>query len=278
MIVEILSQKYKCNCGRGLAQYEEPGILDKLNFLIEWDQARYPLVAEKQVLVDIPDPANPGDLLEEGVQATIYKEDKNFLGGVEELKPGNCFLLDGQIIAIDSPDRIVLVLSKTGRNSLDRIVEEVIKPEYSLVFGNEEVDVKWEAISKEERDKEFKGICPIPYPEYVIWKNRFVAGREKNLLVDDHLNVKVEVKTKIIPIPVTLVLTEWEVAYSTEDFDEEDTSIIQAIAHRVLAWFIQENSRSKVAFEPLGGEKEQMERFIEARQREWEQKKKKDSK
>lgn len=181
MVIEILSQKYKCDCGRGLAKYEETDLLDKLNYLIEWDFAQYPIVKDKHIEVDIPEVdengKETGNMLKEKVGMDIVKEDKDFLKGEQELKPGNCFLLDGQIIAIDSPDRIVLVLSKTGRGSLDRIVEERIDPEYKMVYGNEDAKIEWEALTSDSYKTEYDGICSIPFPEYRIWRDRFVKGR-----------------------------------------------------------------------------------------------------
>ena len=62
MVIEILSQKYKCDCGRGLAKYEETDLLDKLNYLIEWDFVQYPIVKDKHIEVDIPEIDENGDI------------------------------------------------------------------------------------------------------------------------------------------------------------------------------------------------------------------------
>lgn len=42
MIVEIPNYKYKVNSQRGINVLEEPGIVDKLNKIIEWDKCKFP--------------------------------------------------------------------------------------------------------------------------------------------------------------------------------------------------------------------------------------------
>ena len=278
MVIEILSQKYKCDCRRGLAKYEETDLLDKLNYLIEWDFAQYPIVKDKHIEVDIPEVdengKETGNLLKEKVGLDIVKEDKDFLKGEQELKPGNCFLLDGQIIAIDSPDRIVLVLSKTGRGSLDRIVEERIDPEYKMVYGNEDAKIEWEALTSDSYKTEYDGICSIPFPEYRIWRDRFVKGREDDLykIPKDKekgtytIAVKATIKSESLMVPIDLVFQEWDVAYKTSEFDEDDLHMIQGVAQQIMAWFIRTYDRLVNPLKPVPTEQEQIDNFIKAYQ------------
>lgn len=278
MVIEILSQKYKCDCGRGLAKYEETDLLDKLNYLIEWDFVQYPIVKDKHIEVDIPEidenGKETGNMLKEKVGLDIVKEDKDFLKGEQELKPGNCFLLDGQIIAIDSPDRIVLVLSKTGRGSLDRIVEERIDPEYKMVYGNEDAKIEWEALTSDSYKTEYDGICSIPFPEYRIWRDRFVKGREDDLykIPKDKekgtytIAVKATIKSESLMVPIDLVFQEWDVAYKTSEFDEDDLPMIQGVAQQIMAWFIRTYDRLVNPLKPVPTEQEQIDNFIKAYQ------------
>lgn len=278
MVIEILSQKYKCDCGRGLAKYEETDLLDKLNYLIEWDFAQYPIVKDKHIEVDIPEVdengKETGNMLKEKVGLDIVKEDKDFLKGEQELKPGNCFLLDGQIIAIDSPDQIVLVLSKTGRGSLDRIVEERIDPEYKMVYGNEDAKIEWEALTSDSYKTEYDGICSIPFPEYRIWRDRFVKGREDDLykIPKDKekgtytIAVKATIKSESLMVPIDLVFQEWDVAYKTSEFDEDDLPMIQGVAQQIMAWFIRTYDRLVNPLKPVPTEQEQIDNFIKAYQ------------
>lgn len=41
MIIEVLAQKYRCGCEKGMADLVIPGILVKLNAVIEWDFADF---------------------------------------------------------------------------------------------------------------------------------------------------------------------------------------------------------------------------------------------
>ena len=194
--------------------------------------------------------------------------------GEQELKPGNCFLLDGQIIAIDSPDRIVLVLSKTGRGSLDRIVEERIDPEYKMVYGNEDAKIEWEVLTSDSYKTEYDGICSIPFPEYRIWRDRFVKGREDDLykIPKDKekgtytIAVKATIKSESLMVPIDLVFQEWDVAYKTSEFDEDDLPMIQGVAQQIMAWFIRTYDRLVNPLKPVPTEQEQVDNFIKSYQ------------
>ena len=99
MKIDFLKQKYKVNCDRGLAKEECPGILGILNNIINWDKS------------------------------TTQEEDKPV---PRELKPGDCFLFDGQIVAVNDSDTLILVFSESGPLGLSRIIKEVILPENEL--------------------------------------------------------------------------------------------------------------------------------------------------
>lgn len=164
MIIELTAQKYKVGCGKGLDMYEEPNLLDKLNYIIEWDFCKMPVSLVETVEQEVDG---------EKLKINIYEEDKN---RVTELKVGDTFLFNGQVFAIDSEERIVLVVSGTGRGALGRFIEEVFHPEYKMMYGNRDVDVDWE-LHDEDRG-EFDTSLSVPYIDYRIWRDRFVAGRE----------------------------------------------------------------------------------------------------
>ena len=182
MIIELTAQKYKVGCGKGLDMYEEPNLLDKLNYIIEWDFCKMPVSLVETVEQEVDG---------EKLKINIYEEDKN---RVTELKVCDTFLFSGQVFAIDSEERIVLVVSGTGRGALGRFIEEVFHPEYKMMYGNRDVDVDWE-LHDEDRG-EFDTSLSVTYIDYRIWRDRFVAGREALVIrnKDNAIQVKVTVK------------------------------------------------------------------------------------
>ena len=123
MVIEVLEQKYKVGCNRGMGYIEKNYLLTQLNTIIEWSFCTFPKHEN-----------------EDGEEV----EDRKFLGEDPELKPGDVFLFEGQIIAIDSEKRMVLIVSETGRKALDRIWTDVIEPEIEMIFDiDASDDVKW---------------------------------------------------------------------------------------------------------------------------------------
>lgn len=211
MVFEVLSQKYKCGCGRGVNYYESKGLLDKINKLAEWDFISFPRTLQHDVEI-------------EGETIPFFLEDRKFLGDDPELKPGNCILLGGQVIAFDSPDRMVLVVSDTGGFSLERIYKEHVEPEWSLLEETTcNVDFQFEDAPE---GLEFDGQIPVNFPLYKVWKNLYLNGEEKEILI------------KVAnPFPYELILRKWDVSYKTDEWEEDDLDLLSWHITEILSWF-----------------------------------------
>lgn len=261
MIIELTSQKYKAGCGKGLDHYEEPNLLDKLNYLIEWDFCKMPVSLVETVEQEVDG---------ENVKINIYEEQKE---RVTELKIGDTFLFNNQILAIDSEERIVLVYSGTGRGALGRFIEEVFHPEYRMMYGNKDVEVDWELYSGDE--KMFDTSLSIPYVDYRIWKDRFVAGRDDLVRrkSDNKLLIKVTAKVEGFLLPIDFLLGEWEAYYMSSEFDEEDHEMLGDIVRYTLAYFVKRYERLVNPIKPTLSKDEQIKVAIE----QYKNKKKRDS-
>ena len=171
MKIDILSQKYKVGCERGINYIDKPGLLTKLNMIIEWPKCNFPQE------FDHDEERETGEVDDEGkpiVQTVhIFKENRNFLGDEPELQPGNCFKLDGQLIAVDGPNRLILMVSETGGLALQRLWEEKIAPEIEMTFNDYDID-----------DVEMSDVNPSNIPEglesekiewryWNLWRNQF---------------------------------------------------------------------------------------------------------
>lgn len=223
MIIEVLSQKYRCGCERGMAEFVLPGILIKLNSIIEWDFCRFPeeIVQEK---------ADPTDENSQVVERKIEK--RNFLGDDPELKPGNCFLYKGQVIAVDSEDRLILIVSETGYGALDRIYEENLKTEFEMMFNEFNVeDVKWEVEESGIIPDEFDEVYQVPYNYYNIWKERFVAGRG---FISPGLCLKVTMESDTFWGPLDFYMLDWSVRYKSSQLEPDE---VEYAVKELLSWF-----------------------------------------
>lgn len=261
MIIELTAQKYKVGCGKGLDMYEEPNLLDKLNYIIEWDFCKMPVSLVETVEQEVDG---------EKLKINIYEEDKN---RVTELKVGDTFLFNGQVFAIDSEERIVLVVSGTGRGALGRFIEEVFHPEYKMMYGNRDVDVDWE-LHDEDRG-EFDTSLSVPYIDYRIWRDRFVAGREDLVKrkKDNAIQVKATVKVEGFLLPIEIILGDWEAYYRSDEFDEEDREMLEEVVRYTLANFVRKYERLVSPIKPTLPKDEQIKVAIE----QWKNKKKRDS-
>lgn len=241
MIIEVLNQNYKCGCNRGLSCLEVPGILNKLNSIIEWDFCKFPIKTEEldeteKVVVGTDD--NGNDIVEEK-KKIIKAEDREFLGQDPELKPGNVFLFNGgQVIAVDSPDRLVLIVSETGIGALDRIYEENIETEFSLLYNNYQiysgnVEVVESGITPEGFDLYYS----VPYNLYKIWKERYVTGRG---YLEKGLCLKVTLESEDFIFPIEAIMTDWSMIFKSSQIDEE---MIETAAKEILSWFYESYKR-----------------------------------
>ena len=251
MIIELTAQKYKVGCGKGLDMYEEPNLLDKLNYIIEWDFCKMPVSLVETVEQEVDG---------EKLKINIYEEDKN---RVTELKVGDTFLFNGQVFAIDSEERIVLVVSGTGRGALGRFIEEVFHPEYKMMYGNRDVDVDWE-LHDEDRG-EFDTSLSVPYIDYRIWRDRFVAGREDLVKrkKDNAIQVKATVKVEGFLLPIEIILGDWEAYYRSDEFDDEDREMLEEVVRYTLANFVRKYERLVNPIKPTLPKDEQIKVAIE---------------
>lgn len=245
MIIEVLSQKYKCGCERGLSELKIPGILNNLNAVIEWDFCRFPLERKEldeteEVVVGQDDDGND---IKESRKKVVEFENKEFLGEDPELKPGNVFLYKGQVIAVDSPDRLILVVSETGFNSLERIYNENMKTEFDLLFNDYQIDsVKYEVIEDGIVPDEFDVTYHVPYSLYNIWKERFLTGRG---FLEKGLCLKVIMIADDFFFPVEFIMTDWNVRCKSSQFEEGDEEMIGFAVKELLSWFYENYRRVK---------------------------------
>lgn len=210
MLVTILAQKYKTGCERGIAAEELPDILTKLNAVIEWDKCEFPKKKEGETEI----------------------EDRKFLGDTPELKPGDCFFYEGNVIAVDRDDRLILILSETGPGALHRICHDIILEEFYLFMNCTDVD-----------SVEFKEVDPatIPedYEEYPVSFYLMKIFREKVAYGRFNSDVCLECNVDFY-IPLHMYIRNWSMFFNKEEIDDE---IVDVAKKEILAWFYKKFER-----------------------------------
>lgn len=216
MIIHILDQSYNCGSNRGLNEFVSSGILHKLNKIIDWKNCSWPRRLKK---VDTKD----------NKTINTFVEDTNFLGENPELRPGNCFLFNGQIIAIDSPDRLVLIISETGSCAMDRIYKEWILPEFEVYDDIGDVilpNTKVEEISADL----FENSSLTQYKNLPIEKKNILS----QIIGDRYFHVVLD--STILLSDTELFISSNKILYNEADLF--DDSIVEEVINEVLSLFI----------------------------------------
>lgn len=244
MIFSVIESKYKCDCGRGLAKYEEPEILDKINKLAEWRYCRFPRTLSKEKTVQ-----HNG----ESVTMTIYYDNPEFLGESPELKPGDCIVFNGQSVAINSPNSLVLIISETSANSLERAVKEVINAEWSIREQDfSDIETFTETIVHEIPEK-YNMFCPIDYPTYRILYDSCYNGRW-----EDSDWIEVEIKLRDDWTKNHLLIGGWGIRYRNTEFDETEEDFIKELALKSIGLLYKKYPRQVDPFKLVREQEEQM--------------------
>jgi hypothetical protein len=261
MIIEVLKEKYKCGCNRGIAVVEQEGLLEKLNSIIEWDFVIFPSEPDGEVTVTVDVPIPDGGTKPIEGRLNLRKEKRDFLGAENKLLPGNTILIDGNIIAVDNESTLVLLLSKTGVKSLNRIVDEQINAELELKerYTNGKFTINWSPI--EQVPENFTLKCNPLFKYHKLFIDKFTPGRESLIGEGDNRIIKVTYKSDRIFFPVELVFDGWSVYYDADNmyYDEDDENFIADIAVDVFSYFF--NTYDRLKAETFPTREEQIDRF-----------------
>lgn len=207
MIIEVLKQKYKCGCNRGINKFSQSNLLMKLNTVIEWQYSR-------------------------GKENLIKKDEAD-----PELQPGDVFLYKGQVVGVNDQDSLVLVVSETGAFALQRLWDEHISVEIGLMFNSNPLDLtlRYEAVSSYPTD--FEEYRP-EYKLYNIFRERFINGRG----FEPDFCIKVEINSDDYLISPIVYLRRWSILYDPEEFE---ASQLPELSKTIVSWFYENTTRIK---------------------------------
>lgn len=211
MVITVLRDKYNCGSNRGITYIEYPNLLGKLNQIIHWHLSTFPFKLKEK-------PEDPD------------VEDKEFLGKEPELKPGNMFVYDGQVIACDTNDRLILVISETGALALQRIYDNIITLEFDLKFNYENPHVTFEKSDIANIPDNYEEYT-VPYYLMMLFKNNFLLGRD---FPRKDLCLKTVLDSDNYVLPVTIYVLDWKVKYDPILIDKEQ---IGDTVKELFSWF-----------------------------------------
>ena len=234
MIITVVEDKYRHSNTRYMAALERPGILDDLNKIIEWDYCVWPI-----------------KILEDGTENGTVISLTDFLGTPPVLKPGNMFAYNiGQVIGIDSPDRLILCISETGPKALNRIDEEIIQREVSLSEKRDNLDISFEVVNETDIPSDFKEEF-IPYYLNRIFKEKFLNGR-----YDEDITLKINIKANYFIFPEGIIIYIHKSKLFFNEIDIDDKEQANVIINDIMAWFYQKYNRIRKT-EPEKGKENQ---------------------
>jgi len=207
MVIEISNATYRKGWGQRLDSVSIPGLLAKLNALIEWDHCLFP------------------PKVKEGTE-NEWEEDRKFLGDEPELRVGLAFKYGNQLLAFEDENTLVLVMSETGIGGLQRVWKEKIVPEINIVFNSDTPeDLQLEKVDASEVPDEWE-THKIPYEVMKLLRDKMMPGRE-DLFEKKHMCVKTTMKSSTIVFPIHLYLVDWGFRYDPNELDEDELEFVE---------------------------------------------------
>lgn len=238
MIITKLLEKYRTGCGRGISAIKEKNMSLILNSVIDW---------ENSVILKVSDDGDP--------KVHDYY-----------LEPGDCFCIGVDkekarvVLAMDTDDQLVCVLSDTGPYALQRIWDEKIMPEYELMHHRyDKVDVhSWEPkntatdFPKEDKLSEVK----VNKNKYRLWKERFLRNRGNCSFPDAFLELRV-VSDDTFGMEVPLYLTKYTVYTDKSCMFADMSDFMEDLVSLTLEWLYNEIPEIKPQKQDLDLEEEE---------------------
>lgn len=207
MVIEISNATYRKGWGQRLDSVSIPGLLAKLNALIEWDHCLFP------------------PKVKEGTE-NEWEEDRKFLGDEPELRVGLAFKYGNQLLAFEDENTLVLVMSETGIGGLQRVWKEKIVPEIDIVFNSDTPeDLRLEKVDESEVPEEWE-THKIPYEVMKLLRDKMMPGRE-DIFEKKHMCVKTTMKSSTIVFPIHLYLVDWGFRYDPNELDEDELEFVE---------------------------------------------------
>lgn len=232
MRITVLPNKYRIGSNRGIMALDEPGILSKFNSIVCWDSSLFPLKPkENETDPDI--------------------EDREFLGPEPELVPGSMFIVKGgQVLAVENPDRFILVMSETGPLALQNLYQNEITLEFELKFDYWEGQATYEKKEPQDIPADYESYT-VPYNLMMVFRNNFLEGRD---LPKKGLCLEVKYESDNFLLPITIYIQDWKISYNPIEVDPEQAP---DMAKEVIAWFYNNYFPPKLEY-PKEEEKQEL--------------------
>jgi hypothetical protein len=146
---------------------------------------------------------------------TEMTKEEFFKDREEKLMPSDMFVYEGQVLAIDRPDRLIVAVSESGPLAVQRFVEEILSAEVKMAKGDPEYG-EGEIMMKEITD--LPADLPEDFTPYYIPFYTEKSWREKTGWPK---NFQVTFSTPISFLPVRLFVVGNKVFGYPEEVEPE---------------------------------------------------------
>lgn len=186
MLIQFLNQKYAPGHSNDRPTLTKPNLITCLNLIIEWDYVKLP-------------------------------EDHEPL-----LQPGDVFTYGSskQIIAVDSDETLVLILSETGPLALERLWADHWEPELNFLDAPSlggDPEVSWNAVS--EVPSGATETFTLDYGLYRAFKERLITGR--GFINDWTIEVTYKNPKAWVIEPKSFYLTKIGIKYNPNEIEDD---------------------------------------------------------
>lgn len=213
--IVITAQSYKCGCGKGMYAVKEKGILGKLNSLINWSSCIWPEKVDMET-VEI-------DGKEEQREKRTPLPD--FLGNPPQLKPGNCFSWEKNIMAVEGEDDLVLIISETGPLAIKRFIAHVNNIEH---FNNLPGLEKIEEVQLNKPEEGIESVR-LKWEKWEVLKNYYKEEKEISIKVTD---------SERLLYPIVVWIDRRDLYYNPIDITEKEL-VQDELADQIYSWLIK---------------------------------------
>lgn len=242
MIIQVLNQKSRANVE--ITEFTpavvEDNILSKLNYIIDWDKAIFPTKLKAEAEEKIKDLTDPSEVTKITTDPSNWIEDREYLGGIPELKPGDVFKWDSTLYSVNSENSIIQLISETGVKAFGRL-SAVIDSEFDLRTTYDESDnisvsVNKSNISLVDNIDELERL-PLSTFYVEIFRNKLGDLIDKEKSGPSNLSA-IEITSSDIIIPAVFYVMGTRVFYLKEDMDPLSA---EAVFKDVVSWCLHNN-------------------------------------
>lgn len=194
---------------------KSPGILAKLNSIIDWSKSNFPVKLKDGVDVENQ---------EEVTKPENWIQDSEFLGAEPELKPGDMFKWDSSLYLVNSEDSIILTVSETGILAYERL-KDAIESEYELRFCWDILDNFKPEFTSDSPNLEKLVKMKVPSLYMSILRDKLGEEIEKHITSEPFCKIELKNVIEDYDFPINLYTNKFSIFYDEDEMNEHSSNL-----------------------------------------------------